>query len=230
LYNLKQIALGLHQYHDVHKHFPAAVVPACCLPPESRWSWLTELLPFVEQQPLHCQIQTSLAWDDPENREVIRVSLAIYQCPAFQNKGPADPVGLGHYVGIAGLGADAASLPEADPRAGFFGYDRWLTTRDIADGLGHTLAVAETAWRNGLWAAGGMPSVRGVEPGGEPYIGEGRAFGMKHRADTFFRTNPYLANVAFADGSARNLDESVSPEVWRALATVAGGEPVPDDF
>ena len=44
--NLKQIALGMHQYHDVHGSLPPGK-KACC------WgTWLIFILPQVEQQPL----------------------------------------------------------------------------------------------------------------------------------------------------------------------------------
>jgi prepilin-type processing-associated H-X9-DG protein len=124
---------------------------------------------------------------------------------------------------------EAAALPLGDRAAGFFGHERLITLADITDGSSCTLAVVETSWRNGPWAAGGFPTVRGIEPGDEPYVGDGRPFRMKHRQDSFFRTNPFLANVAFVDGSVRSLEESVGPEVWRAMATIGGGEEVGEE-
>jgi prepilin-type processing-associated H-X9-DG protein len=45
-----------------------------------------------------------------------------------------------------------------------------------------------------------------------------------------FRTHEFIANGAFVDGSVRSLAVSVSPEVLEALATIAGGEAVGNDF
>src|SRR5262245_50410072 len=57
--NLKQISLGLHNYHDAIGSFPAqlhppATVPACPAANNSfRWGWGTDLLPYVEQSALY---------------------------------------------------------------------------------------------------------------------------------------------------------------------------------
>src|SRR5687767_6696316 len=49
--NLKQIALGVHNYADTHKAFPVGSY-ACC------WgTWLVGVLPFIEQKPLADQYQ-----------------------------------------------------------------------------------------------------------------------------------------------------------------------------
>jgi hypothetical protein len=52
--NLKQIALGLHNYADTNPGgyraaLPAGTVPNAALRPEQRLSWVVALLPFVEQ-------------------------------------------------------------------------------------------------------------------------------------------------------------------------------------
>ena len=49
--NLKQIGLGMHNYHDTNKAFPPAFSKN---PPQlqNNWAWGTWLLPFVEQQNL----------------------------------------------------------------------------------------------------------------------------------------------------------------------------------
>jgi prepilin-type processing-associated H-X9-DG protein len=60
-------------------------------------------------------------------------------------------------------------------------------------------------------------TVRGLEPQTSPYLGRASPFGGTHAGG---------AIVLFADGSARFLKESISPEVFQALATIAGGEEV----
>src|SRR5205814_4504067 len=46
--NLKQIGLALHAYHDTYKHEPSSVRPSGVN--TVRQSWITQLLPFFEQQ------------------------------------------------------------------------------------------------------------------------------------------------------------------------------------
>jgi len=136
-------------------------------------------------------------------------------CPANPSRnGPGLPCPT-HYLGIAGVGEDAAELPLADPRAGFFGYDRRLTQKDLKDGASTTLMLAE-AVDGGPWTAGGKATVRGFAAGSRPYLGQGGQFASLHRA----------TNVAFADGSVRPLTAAVSPKVLEALATAAGREKV----
>jgi prepilin-type processing-associated H-X9-DG protein len=125
--------------------------------------------------------------------------------------------GLAHYVGVAGVGEDAALLPVEDKRAGVFGYDRRTRPEDIRDGTGTTLMVVETATDNGEWTAGGRATVRGLDPDHPPYLGRHGQFSSYHRAVT---------NALFVDGSVRALGSGMAPEVFEALATIAGGEDV----
>ena len=172
------------------------------------------------------------AWDAEENcpprwrvhiaeegntRETLVGELKSFLCPA-------NPAGLGpalpsptSYLGVAGVGEDAAELPLSDCRAGFFGYDRKLSLKDIKDGAANTMAVAE-AVDGGPWTAGGRATVRGLATG-RPYLGEGGQFSAHHHG----------TNVLLADGSVRPLTALVSPQVFEALATIAGGEAIPDD-
>src|SRR5436305_7527387 len=50
--NLKQIALGLHGYHDSNQSFPFGKGPSYAgAPVYARWSVHSQLLPFIEQAP-----------------------------------------------------------------------------------------------------------------------------------------------------------------------------------
>src|SRR5262245_18557843 len=69
-----------------------------------------------------------------------------------------------HYVGIAGIGPDAAEYSDKnDEHAGLrgvFGYDRSTPLSDIRD---HTILMVEVpATHAGPWLAGGGATVRGV--------------------------------------------------------------------
>lgn len=199
---------------------------ACGLPPEKRLSWLASILPFVEQEPTFRILNPALAWDAEENRPCLGI-MPLYMCAGHPTVGTTNHT---HYVGLAGVGADAADLGKDHPAAGFFGYSRRIKKEDVKDGLGCTIAVLETAVDNGPWAAGGHTTVRSLGLDENSYVGEGRPFGIKHRSDTFFRSNPIMANTLFGDGSVRSVPGEISPHILRSLVTIAGNEQVEVDF
>jgi prepilin-type N-terminal cleavage/methylation domain-containing protein len=57
--NLKQIGLAAHQHHDANKVFPAGVRANKGKDPYRYASWLTFLLPYVEQQALWTATETA---------------------------------------------------------------------------------------------------------------------------------------------------------------------------
>jgi prepilin-type processing-associated H-X9-DG protein len=95
--NLKQIALGLHNYHDTYKSFPAGwfdFVPVDP-PPYESFSWSALVLPFVEQQALadalgitRTRLRDGLANGggvQPNQQAFIalcRTRLEVYMCPS----------------------------------------------------------------------------------------------------------------------------------------------------
>jgi prepilin-type processing-associated H-X9-DG protein len=239
LQNLKAIGVGLHSYHDTNHHFPTGTLPNAGLPPERRLSWRVQVYPPFMEGGVQVVLDQARPWDAPENwpprilgreytasheerwHELTPGPPQVFSCPANPLPlGPGVPIPTA-YLGVAGVGEAAAELPLADPRAGFFGYDRQLTREDIKDGLSTTAAVVE-GLDGGPWTAGGGATVRGLVRGGRPHLGVGGQFASGHRGGT---------NVLFADGSARLLSPSVSPAVFEALVTVAGGEKVspPED-
>src|SRR5215470_11029685 len=50
--NLRQLALAAHNYHDRHKTLPAGMRYANGADPYIWMSWLAQLLPYLEQDPL----------------------------------------------------------------------------------------------------------------------------------------------------------------------------------
>ena len=121
--------------------------------------------------------------------------------------------GATHYVGIAGIGKDAATLPVTDKRAGAFGYNRKLRFRDIKDGASNTIGVAEASKGYGSWGAGGKPTIRSLTK--KPYINGPDGIGSPF---------PGGMNAMILDGSVRFISENIDPTVMEALVTINGGE------
>jgi antitoxin component of RelBE/YafQ-DinJ toxin-antitoxin module len=119
-----------------------------------------------------------------------------------------------HFVGVAGVGADAARLAKSHPRAGVFGVDRRTTRDDIKDGAANTLMVMGVETHPPAWADG-VNTVRGLTA--EPYFsgpdnfGTGQADGM---------------HVLMADGSVRFLSKDTDPRLMRRMAAMADGLPL----
>jgi hypothetical protein len=216
--NLKQIGLALVNFHEANSAFPAATIAADNLPPERRLSWFYEIDPYVEahMDPTR-RANWKEPWDAEENGRMTRDIVRVYLCPVNENWKNEAGFALTHYVGVSGVGTDAARLPKDNPADGLFGYDRATKRSDIKDGDSITLAAIETARDNGPWAAGGPATVRGLDPRRLPYLGRDAQFGSLHRGTTV---------ALFADGSVRYLHKSIDPRLFEALATIAGDEEV----
>jgi prepilin-type processing-associated H-X9-DG protein len=221
--NLRQMGQAIQGYSDRNDHFfPPGTVPNPALAPEQRLSWQAAILPFLSEGGVASKkaaakgkkqaeaIDLHEAWDAPANAG-LRHDVRPYLCPTFAHELAPDQVGLTSYVGVAGLGEDAATLPRSDARAGFFGYDRLLRASDISARLDATLSAIETMRDNGPWPAGGSPTVRGVPQEGDRYIGKEAVFGGLHRSG---------ANVLWADGSVRLVTEKIDPELFRSQARI----------
>lgn len=78
--NLKQLMLAMHNYHDVFKHFPAAVV----IGPDGKTphSWRVALLPFVGGNELYQQYKFDEPWDSENNKKVLEKMPAVFRHPA----------------------------------------------------------------------------------------------------------------------------------------------------
>jgi hypothetical protein len=240
--NLHSIGMALELYQDFHRHFPTGTVPNTELPPDRRLSWLVQIYPTFMVGGIGTRIEMTRAWDAEENcpprcfckhtdnhemwyAEEEMGEVLVFFCPAnLMRTEPALPSAT-HYVGVAGLGEDAAELPLSDPRAGMFGYDRKVALSDLKHGAATTLALAEVV-EGGPWTAGGRATVRGLSADGVPYVGQAGQFTSRHPTGSLSWPLPVVTNVAFVDASVRGLTASVSPEVFEKLVTIGGSEPV----
>jgi hypothetical protein len=241
--NLRQLAFfaAHHSNRDpsldqveIPKEIPSGTVPIAGQPAENRLSWFVYVLPGLDQRRqdvagLLTQINDQAPWSDTRNQEAARVRLLAALCPLNTPQIPTDRPAVTCYVGIAGVGTDAALLSlqplpaRAPARAGTFRYDSPTPFDRIGDGLSQTLLLGETADDPGPWLRGGPSTVRGVDDAkdAKPLIGREGQFGG------YF---PNGANLALCDGAVRVITPRVSPEVFLRMATIdeGAGTIVPD--
>lgn len=207
--NLKQLLLAMHNYHDAYGNFPVGTVKESAEEVDDRLSWIVSLLPFAEQAALYEQIDQKSGWKSEANVDWTGFNIQMLRNPAEANA----LEGATHYVGMAGIGEDAANLKVDDPGAGVFGYNRQTRLRDIKDGTSNTIAIMEASNDFGPWAQGGRSTIRSLTE--EPYINGPDGIG-----------SPWVGGVqgALSDGSVRFISENIDPEVFKALMTISGGE------
>ncbi len=124
-----------------------------------------------------------------------------------------------HFVGVAGVGMDAAEYPLGNAKAGAFGYDRETQPADVKDGLDKTILLLQVpAELKAPWLAGGGATVRGVSSGPDP-VRPFVCIEQQGKHGTF---------AVMGDGKVRFIPETIDPNVFRSLCTMAGGEKIDD--
>jgi hypothetical protein len=224
--NLRLIGQGLTRYQQQHGAFPPAGLPVPGLEPEQRLSWMAGIVPFlIEGKPeskqarffeeLGRQLDPTKAWDDPGNARIGRTPVRVFQCPAHAPLPPGNSPGFTSYVGLAGIGADALSLPRSSERAGMFGFDRGVKPEDFVSGMSLTLAASERADLDRKWIAAGLDTCLGLDPRETRYLGPGRPLGGLH---------PEGAFALYADTRVAWLGDAIDPATLRSQATLSGRE------
>jgi hypothetical protein len=198
--NIKHIGLAVLNYPDYpdsNGNLPTAVVPNADLPLDRRQSWMVLLASFLEGE-------------NPNSR--------INQNILFNCRGESPPTAfMTSYLGISGVGANAATYPLDHPDAGIFGYDRTVKISDIKN-TSSTLMILETN-TGGPWVQGGHSTVRGIEAMIE--FGATTPFGSTHRSGGLFSSN-VGANACMADGSVHWFAHTIDPNILMMLARIRG--------
>jgi hypothetical protein len=198
--NLKRIGLAMHNFHDAHRHFPAAYNADKQGKP--LLSWRVHLLPFLEQAPLYNQFHLDEPWDSEHNRKLIAQMPAVYRSPNSREE-----AGKTNYVGIRGEDMVFVAPKGKGPQG-----TRWAGTsmRDILDGTSNTILVVEASDAEAvIWT-----KPEDFEPDEQNPL----------RGLVGLRPNGFQA--LFCDGSVRFIAESVDRDVLRALFTRADGQAV----
>lgn len=156
--NLKQLGLGLHNYHSSREYFPSGylvqswpddpTVPAG----HFRWSTLAQLTPYLEQSNVYNALDLSVplfggpSQDPPysvfpQNREPIATKVAIFLCPSDTGTFIQADRGPNNYIASAGSGANGGDANDAD---GLFYVNSKVRILDVSDGTSNTVAFSES--------------------------------------------------------------------------------------
>jgi prepilin-type N-terminal cleavage/methylation domain-containing protein/prepilin-type processing-associated H-X9-DG protein len=169
--NLKQIGLGLHNYHDTNKSFPPGYIDGNTDPNSTPnndvgpgWGWAAFLLPYIEQQNVYNQINFKVGIGLGSNATICQQQLKIYQCPSdpFQQNFTVWPTNVmvahADYVACngweecfygaggnpqAGSGTDGLAGSFGQGGVGLFYRNSQTTFASVTDGLSNTIIAGE---------------------------------------------------------------------------------------
>ncbi|MEZ6064911.1 MAG: DUF1559 domain-containing protein [Planctomycetaceae bacterium] len=236
--HLHNLGVAVENYLHNSGSYPVGATPTRVLLANGRtleeWSWMVDLLPYVEQSPLHDSMRavqhpnrgtaasggfTGLEWQ--------QVHIDVFTCLQDeigrdgQTPAPASYAACYHH--------DEATITAE--RHGLFVRQRALRPVDVRDGLAYTLAIGDKQARpdDMGWFAGDQTTLRNAgfvlnaerraqETNGDirtPVVGDIGGFSSHH---------PGGVNFLFADTSVRFLSEQVDHMVLRRLADRFDGE------
>src|SRR5260370_21324148 len=138
------MGIALHGYAAMHPRklafgpvspqLLAGTMPNPAVKPNQKLSWLVEILPFVEEDQLYRQFDFSAGWEAPANLPFSQTSVRLFECPGWKGRFSSAQAFETPYIGIVGLGAEAATRPLIASNIGAFGYDRQVAISDVQDG------------------------------------------------------------------------------------------------
>ena len=168
--NLRQIGIGIHNFHDAMKVAPpGAVSGTVAREPHTRFSiptglehgWAVFILPFTENKPLADKYQWNYDWRAPENTVVRETRVPIFRCPSTPNASRMDNRTSGGFTWRAAPGdyapdnAVSTALfaagfisPQTNrfPR-GFLEVNECRGFSMCSDGISNTMFICEDAGR-----------------------------------------------------------------------------------
>jgi len=259
LNNLKQVGIALHNYDDVAHVFPPGYVSYFDATGEDvgpGWGWAALLLPFLDESAVASALNVGRNVEDPINATVRIRLVKTCLCPADSTPYTWQAErhdAVGHSLGVICdlaaanyVGNFGVSEPGVDGEGLFF-RNSAVRLRDITDGSSRTFAVGERSFRWGpsTWTgvvkdASVVPPPDSPSPPGffnsanfvlaHTFEGDGGPGCPGTEANGFASRHPGGANFLFADGHVSFVSTIMNHELFKALSTRAGNDPVGADY
>jgi prepilin-type N-terminal cleavage/methylation domain-containing protein len=193
--NMRQLGLALHNYESAYKVFPPSRL-AFKTPVVFEQSWMSMILPYLEQGNVHARYQFGTPWYAAVNDPLTTLSLPTMICPSAPGGRELPPAALyagvtnntrsdqpiwgytdyGSVNAVRNAAFVAAGLPSLNAREVLGALGRGpagVRLSSILDGLSNTIVVGEDAGRPTMFVSGR----RSMNPR------SGAAFGLPVTAD-----------------------------------------------
>jgi len=201
--NMRQIMIAMHNYHEDYNNLPspAALPKNGGAGGKSLLSWRVTILPYIEADQLYKQFKLDEPWDSEHNKAVFEKNPMpkIYEHP-----GKKDGASKMTYYKVF------VSKPDDQNPAGFtHGKKLSLGQLTVMDGTSNTVGLIEAG-----------PPVSWTKPDDIEFDSTATLPKM---------ISPWKdprVNVAFFDGSVRQLVLGIHEDLWKAIITRRGGETV----
>lgn len=244
--NLKQIGLGIHNYHDTHQKFAPSSFNA------NKIGWTVHVLPFIEQQPLFEQFDMRLRYNQGTNNVLGMTRVPTYICPSL--KSPLSSLGNGgesiggvatfttSYYGNLGPRGTNVTFNTAYPFSavgvhggfagdGFFKQNAQTRFADILDGTSNTFAVGEISWddrrgnrsRYRTWSRGHNQN-DWTAPAKNVAQQINADFTAEFNNMSFGSNHPGGCHFMMADASVQFISQSIDFGILLATASASGKE------
>lgn len=200
--NLRQIAVAMHNYHETHTLLPPGGTFNKAGQPQH--SWVSQLLPFLDQESLYNKIDFHQPWTAESNREYFQSDLYMIQNPGmksdYDNGKSSEEAFQGYQPSHYAANRSVLNVNSA------------MKFKEVADGLSNTILAGEVNSR--------------IKPWGDPTNFRDPALGINRNKNGF--GGPFIggAHVLLGDGRARFISEDIDPAILKALSTPSGGEAV----
>jgi prepilin-type N-terminal cleavage/methylation domain-containing protein len=271
---MKQLGLALHNYHDIHQHFPPGAEEQVYKRPNidnsviSGTTWIVHILPQMEQGNTQELYDFTQPYNAANNLRVGNIELKNLKCPSGSQERSGnsneDVDGIRnhttHYYGVMGpssrtdpsvntIGGQAFQYKVGKPDengaystngilgqyrdvAGSVTTKHFVNFAEVLDGTTNTLMVAERSMQLPAGQANDYRSwLRGQNGGSGATknvtypINSTFYNGSNNFNDlSFGSSHPGGCQFTLGDGSVRFINENVSLNIYKAMASVKGGE------
>jgi len=150
LNNLSQLVLAVQSYEMAHRVYPPGVIdwpgsgPIPDLPGGQRLSWITRILPYIEQRSLYDHVNFETGSHHVSNHTVRITTISTLLCPSSPNPGwrgrsgtrpppPSNYAGCHHHT----------EAPIDENNTGVFFLNSAVRADDVTDGRSNTILLGE---------------------------------------------------------------------------------------
>jgi hypothetical protein len=240
---IHQFAAAIKAYTQKHPGFPMGAYMRLSnaerfnrkWAPDQRISWMAEIVRYLpqyidefgnDQGRYPMGIKPNQAWNEGANLHAAHTLVPQFlglKSPETEwfVQYPKLPgaVAATQFVGIAGIGLDAAEDDTPMNRRGVFSYNHATSMAEITDKPENTIAVLQVPQNYKTpWLAGGGSTVRGVPEKDSivPFV----CTDLDGKRGTY---------AIMANGDVRFIHDDIPDSLFQAMVTIAGNEPIKKD-